>query len=183
MLHTASLVIDDIEDNSTLRRGVPVAHSVFGIAAAINSANYVYFLSIQKLLNSLPREKHMDAVEIYTRQMIQLHRGQGLEIYWRDNVQCPSEEEYAEVITLKTSGLFGMAIELMQLFSDFTGDLTKLVHLIGKIYQIRNDYLGFEIGDFDDKKVFGEDLTEGKFSFPIIHAINARPANSTLISK
>ena len=43
-LHTASLLVDDIEDNSRVRRGQPVAHSIFGIAQTINSANYVYFL-------------------------------------------------------------------------------------------------------------------------------------------
>ena len=43
-LHNASLLIDDIEDNSQLRRGVPVAHSIFGIPTTINCANYVYFM-------------------------------------------------------------------------------------------------------------------------------------------
>lgn len=182
MLHTASLVIDDIEDFSSLRRGIPASHSVYGIPASVNSANYAYFLSLQKLIDCLPKEKQMDAIRIFSRQMIQLHRGQGLEIYWRENYQCPSEEEYVQVITLKTSGLFGMAIELLQLFSDFKGDLSNLVYLIGKIYQIRNDYLAFVVND--EKKVFAEDLTEGKFTLPIIHAIHFdNNNNSTLISK
>lgn len=42
--------IDDIEDNSVLRRGIPVAHSIYGVAATINSANYVYFLGLEKVL-------------------------------------------------------------------------------------------------------------------------------------
>lgn len=42
--------IDDIEDSSLLRRGVPVAHHIFGVASTINSANYVYFLSLEKCL-------------------------------------------------------------------------------------------------------------------------------------
>jgi len=47
-LHNASLLIDDIEDNSKLRRGQPVAHSIFGVAQVINTANYVYFLALSK---------------------------------------------------------------------------------------------------------------------------------------
>jgi len=47
MLHNASLLIDDIEDNSKLRRGVPVAHSIFGVPSVINSANYVYFKTLE----------------------------------------------------------------------------------------------------------------------------------------
>jgi len=50
MLHNASLLIDDIEDSSTLRRGFPVAHSIYGVPAVINSANYVYFLGLEKVL-------------------------------------------------------------------------------------------------------------------------------------
>lgn len=48
-LHNASLLIDDIEDNSKLRRGNPVAHSIFGMANCINCANYVYFLALEKV--------------------------------------------------------------------------------------------------------------------------------------
>ena len=47
-LHNASLLIDDIEDNSKLRRGQPVAHSIYGIPSTINTANYVYFLALKK---------------------------------------------------------------------------------------------------------------------------------------
>jgi geranylgeranyl diphosphate synthase type 3 len=48
-LHNASLMIDDIEDNSKLRRGIPVAHSIFGIPSVINAANYAYFLALEKV--------------------------------------------------------------------------------------------------------------------------------------
>jgi geranylgeranyl diphosphate synthase type 3 len=42
--------VDDIEDNSILRRGIPVAHLIFGVASTINSAKYVYFLGLEKIL-------------------------------------------------------------------------------------------------------------------------------------
>ena len=45
MLHNASLLIDDIQDNSKLRRGVPVAHNIYGVPLTINAANYIYFYS------------------------------------------------------------------------------------------------------------------------------------------
>jgi len=50
-LHNASLLIDDIEDNSKLRRGVPVAHSIFGVPSVINTANYVYFLALERCMS------------------------------------------------------------------------------------------------------------------------------------
>ena len=47
-LHNASLLVDDIEDNSLLRRGVPVAHAIFGIPSTLNCANYVYFIALEQ---------------------------------------------------------------------------------------------------------------------------------------
>lgn len=54
-LHEASLLIDDIEDESDMRRGRPAAHTQFGLALTINSGNYMYFLACQKAANMLPR--------------------------------------------------------------------------------------------------------------------------------
>src|SRR5579871_500232 len=65
MLHTASLLVDDVEDSSLLRRGIPVAHSIFGTAQTINSANYVYFCALQEL-QKLGNPK---ALEIYTEEL------------------------------------------------------------------------------------------------------------------
>ena len=94
MLHSASLMIDDVEDNSTLRRSKPVAHKIFGIAATINCANYVYFLALEKLA-ALADSR---AIQVFTEELIQLHRGQGMEIYWRDSGVCPTEDEYVQMV-------------------------------------------------------------------------------------
>lgn len=121
--------IDDIEDNSILRRGIPVAHSIYGVASTINSANYVLFLALEKvqLLG------HPDATKVYTEQLLELHRGQGMEIYWRDNFLCPEESEYKLMTIRKTGGLFMLAIRLMLLFSDNKRDFTKLTALLGEL--------------------------------------------------
>lgn len=50
LLHNASLLVDDIEDDSRRRRGVPSAHRVFGLASTLNTANYVYFIALEKCL-------------------------------------------------------------------------------------------------------------------------------------
>lgn len=61
MLHNSSLLIDDIQDNSKLRRGVPVAHNIYGIPLTINAANYVYFLAMRKALTL----GHLDVTQIF----------------------------------------------------------------------------------------------------------------------
>lgn len=85
-LHNASLLIDDIEDSSKLRRGVPVAHSIFGVPMTINCANYVYFLALARIQElQIPK-----AMEVFVTELLCLHRGQGLDILWRDRGVCPS---------------------------------------------------------------------------------------------
>lgn len=174
MLHNASLLIDDIEDSSKLRRGFPVAHSIYGVPSVINSANYVYFLGLEKVLIL----EHPEAVRVFTRQLLELHRGQGLDIHWRDTYTCPTEQEYRKMVLQKTGGLFGLAVGLMQLFSDWKQDLKPLLDTLGLFFQIRDDYANLSSREYSENKSFCEDLTEGKFSFPTIHAIWSRPEST-----
>lgn len=176
-LHNASLLLDDIEDNSVLRRGIPVAHSIYGIASTINAANYAIIIGLEKCLAL----NHPDAVKVFTEQLLELHRGQGMEIYWRDNYACPTEEEYSEMTKKKTGGLFMMAIRLMQLFSDNKEDFTKLAGILGLYFQIQDDYINLHSEAYMANKSFCEDLTEGKFSFPLIHAINSADGESLVM--
>ena len=102
--------VDDVEDNSLLRRGIPVTHSIFGTAQTINSANYVYFGALQELLKlGNPR-----AIQTYAEELCNLHRGQGMDLFWRDTLTCPTEDDYLEMVGNKTGGLFRLAVKLMQ---------------------------------------------------------------------
>ncbi|ELU17014.1 hypothetical protein CAPTEDRAFT_118458 [Capitella teleta] len=177
MLHNASLLIDDIEDNSILRRGIPVAHHIFGVAHTINSANYVYFLGLEKAMTL----EHPEVTKLFTKQVLELHRGQGMDIHWRDTYSCPSEEEYKDMVIKKTGGLFGLAVKLMQLFSQNQSDLKPLLDTLGLYFQIRDDYANMASKEYEANKSLAEDLTEGKFSFPIIHAIQHSPAGDNQV--
>ncbi|TLD28216.1 hypothetical protein PspLS_03533 [Pyricularia sp. CBS 133598] len=179
MLHTASLLVDDVEDNSSLRRGLPVAHSIFGVPQTINSANYIYFAALQELKKlSNPEE----AVTIFAEELIHLHRGQGMDLFWRDTLTCPTEDDYLEMVGNKTGGLFRLGIKLMQAESAFPSDCIPLANLIGLIFQIRDDYQNLFSREYSNNKGMCEDLTEGKFSFPVIHSIRSNPANLQLLN-
>ncbi|OQD78481.1 hypothetical protein PENDEC_c001G01546 [Penicillium decumbens] len=178
MLHTASLLIDDVEDNSVLRRGIPVAHNIFGTAQTINSANYVYFLALEEI-----QQLHNPAaIDIYVKELLNLHRGQGMDLFWRDTLTCPTEDEYLEMVGNKTGGLFRLAVKLMQAESTTGKDCVALVNVMGLIFQICDDYLNLSNPTYTKNKGLCEDLTEGKFSFPIIHSIRANPSNHQLLS-
>uniref|UniRef100_A0A8C7K088 Uncharacterized protein n=1 Tax=Oncorhynchus kisutch TaxID=8019 RepID=A0A8C7K088_ONCKI len=120
MLHNASLLI---EDSFTLRRGFPVAHSIYGGPSVINSANYVYFLGLEKVLT----HDHPEAVRVFTRQLVELHHGREAGVLTSTGeiptYPCPTESQYSTMVLQKTGGLFGPAVGLMQLFSGWEQDL------------------------------------------------------------
>ncbi|KAJ1929913.1 hypothetical protein IWQ60_000794 [Tieghemiomyces parasiticus] len=95
MLHTASLLIDDVEDDSDLRRGIPVAHKIFGVPSTINCANLVYF----RALHELTKLNRPQLVEVFTEELIHLHEGQGMDLYWRDSLTCPTEKDYLDMVS------------------------------------------------------------------------------------
>ncbi|VEU19596.1 DEKNAAC100811 [Brettanomyces naardenensis] len=175
ILHVSSLIIDDVEDNSKMRRGKPCAHQIFGNPQSINCANYMYFKAMRltaKLFGDDAAELKNKAISIFIEEMLNLHHGQGLDLYWRDNFVCPSESEYVQMVMNKTGGLFRLSTRLMGLVSGFyCPELIELSNLLGILYQVKDDYLNLQSEAYQGKKGYCEDISEGKFSFPVIHAV------------
>lgn len=171
-LHTASLLIDDVEDASPWRRGAPAAHVVLGVPSTINAANYVYMRVLADLAVWPPA-----TYRAVLDEMVRLHRGQGLELHWRDTQTCPSEDEYVDMVLNKTGGLFRLALLLVRGASDaaLAADVAPLMSLLGVLFQVRDDYLNVA-GDGA-----ADDVTEGKFSFPLLHAVHASAPDRTLV--
>jgi geranylgeranyl diphosphate synthase type 3 len=178
MLHTASLLVDDVEDYSLLRRGFPVAHSIFGIPQTINSSNYIYFCALQEL----QKLKNPKVITIFAEELLNLHRGQGMDLFWRDTLTCPTEDDYLEMVSNKTGGLFRLGIKLMQAESRSLTDCVPLVNIVGLCFQILDDYQNLWSKQYTANKGMCEDLTEGKFSFPVIHSIRSNPSNMQLLN-
>lgn len=177
ILHNASLLIDDIEDNSTLRRGIPTSHVLFGVPMTINSANYMYFRAMEILQTIAGDNKLLlhDLMVIFNQEMINLHRGQGLDIHWRENVLhfIPDETLYFNMVMNKTGGLFRLTVRIMELLTDteLPHSLVPLSNLLGIIYQVRDDYQNLSDEQMVANKGLAEDISEGKLSFPIIHGL------------
>jgi geranylgeranyl diphosphate synthase type 3 len=85
--------IDDMQDNSIFRRGIPAAHTIYGVPSTISAANYVHFIA----LNRAQSLNHPNAMALCSEHLLEWYHGQGMEIYWRDNHTCPSVIEYKEI--------------------------------------------------------------------------------------
>lgn len=92
---------------------------------------------------------------MFTRQLLELHRGQGLDIHWRDTYTCPTESQYRTMVLQKTGGLFGLAVGLMQLFSGWKRDLK--VHFITLTILFSVLLLMFQHLEFHLLNLFGYD--------------------------
>ncbi|KAL4994894.1 isoprenoid synthase domain-containing protein [Aspergillus recurvatus] len=178
-LHNASLMLDDIEDHSPLRRGRPATHMVFGAEQTINSANYLLIDAMQKV-RELGDPECMD---IYIEEIRNLFVGQSFDLYWTRQGECPSEEEYLAMVRQKTGGLFRLLTRLMVQIAPvqkgLDEQLPSLSDTLGEFFQIRDDYKNL-CSEYTGQKGFCEDLDECKFSFPLIHALRTQPKNVQL---
>ncbi|KAK1984577.1 geranylgeranyl pyrophosphate synthase [Colletotrichum cereale] len=174
-LHNASLILDDLEDNSPLRRGLPAAHVIFGQAQSINSANFMFVQAVQEVARSLSTA----ALTAVLEELEGLYLGQSWDLYWKHNLAVPSEAEYVNMIDHKTGGMFRMLLRVMQAEGAAADpsapriDFERLTLLFGRFFQIRDDYMNF--GDYAAQKGLCEDLDEGKFSYPVIYCLANHP--------
>ncbi|KAI2484278.1 Geranylgeranyl pyrophosphate synthase/Polyprenyl synthetase [Pyrenophora tritici-repentis] len=182
-LHSASLMLDDIEDGSSLRRGQPATHTVFGTAQTINSGCWEILNAVQET-----QQLGLKAVKIVLEELSELHIGQSYDLYWTEHSRCPSEDEYLEMVSKKTGGLFRLIVRLLLDSSESKApkgnlhtDMGHLAGLIGIQYQIRDDYQNLYCRDYGVQKGFCQDLDEGKFSFPLLHALSVQPGSKKLL--
>ncbi|KAM3483505.1 hypothetical protein MY8738_003048 [Beauveria namnaoensis] len=179
MLHGASLMLDDMQDASPLRRGKPSTHSIYGTAQTINSATYQY-IQATTMASQLGNPA---CLAIFIEEMQQLHVGQSYDLHWTETARCPSVPEYLKMVDKKTGGMFRMLTRLM-LAESPTGaqitdaDLSRFSCLIGRFFQIRDDYQNLTSADYAQQKGFAEDLDEGKYSFALIHCIQTLGAHT-----
>ncbi|KAH8598382.1 isoprenoid synthase domain-containing protein [Bisporella sp. PMI_857] len=168
LLHNASLMIDDIQDQTDLRRGKPATHMIFGIGQTINSA---YFQCIEALNRANSNSPSM--FEIVMDEFRTGHVGQSLDLYWTFQTVVPSEKEYLQMVDAKTSSLFRLCSRLLRSAATVNRDLQieNLATLFGRYFQVRDDYMNLKSQDYTNQKGFCSDLDEGKYSLPLIHAL------------
>jgi len=187
VVHNATLITDDIEDRSDLRRGRPCTYRLFGLDVAINVANAMYYLPLLALLknrNRLTAEVQNRIYEIYVREMIKLSLGQAVDIAWHRGMADAdriTEDQYLQMCLYKTGTLARMAAKMAAVLAGADGEtvekLGRYAETIGVAFQIQDDILDLTGEEFaEGKGGLGGDITEGKRTLMVIHALReARP--------
>jgi len=188
VVHNGTLIIDDIEDSSDLRRGKPCTYKLFGVDVAINAGNTMYYLPLLPLMEKradFPAETLRDVYEVYVQEMINLSMGQAMDIAWHKgiaNADHLEEEDYLQMCAYKTGTLARMAARMAAVLAGANKDMIeKLGHYaesIGVAFQMQDDVLDLIGKEFADKKGGrGQDITEGKRTLMVIHTL--RKSSST----
>ncbi|KAJ5716722.1 hypothetical protein N7493_008633 [Penicillium malachiteum] len=171
VIHTSTLILDDVEDESPLRRQMASTHSIFGKAQAINSATYAVLRAFKMVEKYLKPE----SFSIVLDELEDLALGQSMDLNWRYCKRCPNIEEYKKMVDLKTGSLFKCAVRLVEAESSLAmkiPEVSQLATLLGRYFQIRDDLKNLESEDYAAQKGFCEDFDEAKFSFPLVHSLS-----------
>lgn len=184
LLHTASLVHDDIVDESDQRRGQASVNTLLTPQAAVLVGDYLLSKSLQHSANT----HSVDVVKTIATIGQLLADGELLQLY---NISSDviAEEPYFEVIKRKTASLFSSSAKIGAMLSGASDEQLEAMRLygeyIGICFQIRDDIFDYE-QNANIGKPIGNDLREGKLTLPLIHAIlstQSRPETTVLSQK
>lgn len=182
ILHNGTIIVDDVEDEATMRRGEPALHHVYGQDVALNAGNAMYFLPLKVLTHDpadLPAETRLAAYEMLMDELNRTHLGQGMDICWHNERDVRvGREEYLEMCACKTGCLGRIVARLAAIITERSAEVEAHVAAYAErtsvAFQIGDDILDVEnslgrAGEFG--KEFGNDIREGKKTLLVIHAI------------
>ena len=170
LIHTATLLHDDVVDMSTLRRGRPTVNAEWNNPSSVLVGDFIYSRAFQILVQI----GNMRIMEIIADTTNKIAEGEVLQLIAKNNPEF-SEVSYMQVIESKTAILFQAAAQCGALLGNVEPDieaaLTEFGVRIGTAFQLIDDVLDYAGDAADLGKNIGDDLAEGKPTLPLIYAM------------
>ncbi|MEY4475157.1 MAG: octaprenyl-diphosphate synthase [Pseudomonadota bacterium] len=170
-IHTATLLHDDVVDESDMRRGKATANAAFGNAASVLVGDYIYTRSFQ-MMTSLESLRILALMSTATNVIAE---GEVLQLINCNNPDI-TEENYMQVIYSKTARLFEAAAQSAAILADASEEqelaLQKYGRYLGIAFQLIDDLLDYSSDGTTLGKNTGDDLNEGKPTLPLLHAMH-----------
>jgi geranylgeranyl diphosphate synthase, type I len=169
VLHTGSLIVDDIQDAAVERRHGPPAHVTYGVPTALNAANTAYFRALAILRYCLPDAPRLRALDMLTEELFAAHLGQALDLALgaqlrQSRLRTP---HYFVLARAKTGALVRMAARLGAIAADAAPELEVMLgewaSELGVAYQITND--------LDDLATSMQDVVACRPTYPLLLAL------------
>jgi len=169
-IHTATLLHDDVVDDSSMRRGRATANATFGNPASVLVGDFLYSRSFQMMVNV----HNMRVMEVLADATNTIAEGEVLQLLNIHNLDV-TERDYLQVVRSKTAKLFEAAGRLGAIVSGVSSELENALAAygthIGTAFQLVDDILDYS-GDLEKTgKNLGDDLSEGKVTLPLIHVM------------
>ena len=181
VIHNGTLMADDVEDSSELRRGKPCTYKLFGLDIAVNVSDALFFLpmlALKRNRKKIPEERLSKLYGIFVQEMISLSFGQAVDIAWHRGLVSHevTEEQYLQMCMYKTGTLARMAAKMAAVLAGADEHVVKMMgrfaESIGVSFQVQDDILDIVGVEFaKGKGGQGMDITEGKRSLMVIHAL------------
>ena len=179
-IHTATLLHDDVVDESDMRRGRQTANAMFGNAASVLVGDFLYTRAFQMMVST----GSMRILEVMADATNIIAEGEVLQLLNIGNVDV-SEDDYLKVIQYKTAKLFEAATRVGAIIAAATPEQEQALadygmHL-GTAFQIIDDVLDYSGDATTIGKSLGDDLAEGKPTLPLIYTMRQGPAEAAAV--
>lgn len=168
-IHTATLLHDDVIDESELRRGEPSAHQLWGNASSILVGDFLFARAFQLMVKT----HNLNILNILSQTSAIIAEGEVLQLVESHNLNM-TEETALKILGAKTAHLFGAACQTGALVAGATEEqaqhLFNYGYNLGLIFQITDDILDYTCENTVRGKELGDDFREGKITLPVIYA-------------
>lgn len=179
LIHTFSLIHDDIMDQDEMRRGKPSVHKVWGEPMAILAGDILFSLAFELVAQTheedIPSERVIEALNTVVDACIKICEGQACDMGFAGKFDV-KESEYLNMIYKKTAALIAAASRSGAILGGGTEEqieaLSEYGRLIGMAFQIQDDYLDVVSDEEAIGKPVGSDIMEGKMTLMVVHALS-----------
>ena len=188
LIHNFSLVHDDIMDNDEVRHNVPTVHASYGVPLAILAGDILFskafqMMAVGGLKEGIAEKSISEMVSRLSTACINVCEGQAIDMRMASDAnQSYSQTDYIHMIEKKTASLFELSCSLGVLSTDNRnmGDLERLSAFgknIGKAFQLIDDLIGIVGDPLITGKAVGNDIREGKKTFPMVLVLEKADLN------
>ena len=180
LLHNATLLHDDVADESLERRGVPTVNATLGANAAVLVGDFWLARAVEMVLAS--KDDHDNVVNLFSKTLVDLAEGEMLQLEKASSADT-QEKDYFRIIGCKTASLFEAACESAAVSvnapDEYRQAARAYAHAAGVAFQIKDDILDYA-GNAQLGKPLGIDLKEQKITLPLLCAMQGSPREAEI---